>query len=71
MQKNNNRSILRYGIYPLLLVILFSCTQQKQAEPITLGYSDFVSELDVIRTKGCAAKDIVEMRKKYGSGCTK
>jgi hypothetical protein len=66
MQKNNNRSILTYGIYPLLLVILFSCTQQKQAKPITMAYSDFVAELDGLRTKGCSAQDIVEMRKKHG-----
>lgn len=66
MQKNNNRSILFNFIYPLLLVILFSCTQQKQSAPVSLGYNDFVSTLDSIRQRGCTAKDIDEMRKKHG-----
>jgi hypothetical protein len=66
MQKNNNRSIFNLAIYPLLLVILFSCTQEKQAKPTNLAYNDFVSQLDSLRTRGCSAKDIDEMRKKHG-----
>lgn len=66
MQKNNNRSIIAKCIYPLLCVILFSCTQQKQSVPASVPYTDFVNELYALKNKGCVASDIEKMRKQHG-----
>jgi len=56
-------------IYPLVLVILFSCTQKDKdslsVQP-KIEYKSFVNELDSLRLNGCKAEDIVELKKKHG-----
>ncbi len=64
MQKNNIKTILLNVIYPLLLVILFSCTQN-QSQPKALVYNDFVSQIDSMARDGFNASDISYLRKKY------
>jgi len=68
MQKSVKFIPPRLWIYPLVSVILFSCTQNRRDSLNTqpkIEYKSFVGELDSLRINGCTAEDIVALKKKH------